>query len=124
MGISAATLRSAVTKAFEAIGNDGLLTFVTYVQVTPGAYNPTTDAMTTTTITHTNVRAALVKVRDDERDWAPNDARVQKALIPYADLPIIPQNQDHILINSVKWDIKRINSLPGTPVHILFIQEP
>lgn len=126
MGL-ATTLRNAVKGAIQKLGpeaSDGLIPLVTYVQSTPTSYDATTDAMGALETTYTNVPAALVASRDEERDWADADVHAKKALIAFNDLPIVPEQTDYLRIGGVKWEIKKIKQLPGMPVHVLFIQEP
>lgn len=120
MGLSA-NLKSLVKQAFVATGD--LPTLVNFVEVTPGAYDPATDSTTSAETTHTNVPALLVRLTDDEVTWFPADAIMQKALIAYEDLELIPEPHDYLTISGINWQISKIKQVPSNAVHILFIRK-
>jgi hypothetical protein len=121
MAVSAAKIRQLVQKAINTDIGD-LKATLTYVQVTVGNYNPTTDVVATTLVTHTLVKCALVKLSEADLDWFPANARGQKCLIPYLNLTITPKEDDYVEIDGERWDIHKIKPLPGTPVHILYLR--
>jgi hypothetical protein len=121
MAVTAAKIRQLVQKAINTDIGD-LKSSVTYVQVTPGNYNPTTDTVSTTETTHSAVQCALVKLSEQDLDWFPANARGQKCLIPYLNLTITPKEDDYLTIDGERWDVYKIKPLPGTPVHVLFLR--
>jgi hypothetical protein len=122
--VSPVLLKKMVKKALDIVGTDpsGLQILVTYTQLTPGLYDPATDTMGGITTAYTSVPAMLVATKDEERDWINADVNSQKALIAYENLPIVPEQQDYLTIDGDRWEIKKMKMLPGTPVHILYIQ--
>lgn len=122
MAISRAKINSLVKKAFTALGDIPLS--ITYTYVTPGAYDPLTDTLTTTTVVVNNVKAVNVALKEQEMDWFPADINTQKLLIAAVDLPSTPTASDFVLIGGVRWEVRRVNRVPGESLYTLFIQEP
>lgn len=120
MGLSA-TIKTAIDKAFVAA--DDLVSVVTYYDVTPGAYDVATDVTASTAVTYTDIEAALVKLKETEQAWFPADAIVQKALIPYTQLPLVPELHDYLTIGGVTWQVDKSTPVPGRGVHILYIRK-
>ena len=85
MGLNA-TLKKAAQSALKTTGD--LADRIIYVQRTFGAYDPTTDTRTVTEVTHANVPALLCRFQEEDADWYPTNAKGQKLLIAYLDLPI------------------------------------
>lgn len=117
----AAKIKTLVEQAIAK--TDDLATSVTYVEVTPGVYNAATDTTTNTETSHASVPAVLVRLTDEEIGWFPADAIMQKALIAYNDLELIPEPQDYLVISSVNWQVYKAKQVPGNALHILFIRK-
>ena len=116
-----ATVKAGIDKAFTAAGD--FISSVTYVVASPGVYNPVTDTTSNTATTYTAIKCALVKLKDDEVSWFPADAIMQKALIPYNALPIVPVVEDYLSIDGVTWQITKVTPVPGRVVHILYLRK-
>ena len=116
----AATLKKAAKTVIQAA--DDLAIRVTYVQVTPGTYQPVSDSGNNTEVSTTQVPAILCRAREEEVDWTPVRTDVKKALIAYSDLPITPELTDRLVISGDNWEIRKIKPVPGSPVHVLFVE--
>lgn len=117
-----AKLKRLVQDALKRTGD--LRTYVTYVQQTPGPYDPVTDEISFVTVEHMNIPALLVKLSSEDLEWWPGDMIGQRALIAYNDLPITPDDSDHILIDGVKWSIYRTKGVPGGSLHNIYLRLP
>lgn len=119
----ASKIAGLVEKAIEKL--DDLRTYVTYVKVVPGAYDPATDTNSNTTTTYTNVPVVLLKLSSEDLDWWPGDMIGQKMLLASNDLPsVIPDDSDHVVISSVTWNIHKVKRVPGDSLFIVYIREP
>lgn len=119
MGINA-RIKAAVSRAIELA--DDIRTTMTYRRVTLGAYDATTDTRAETVTDYTLV-TALVGLSDQEVDYWPADIVTQKILIASNDLPVVPQVTDYVLINGIRWEVKRVKTAPGGSLFVVFIQE-
>jgi hypothetical protein len=117
-----AKIKTLVQQAIRKV--DDLAPTITYVQQVVGAYDPVTDTRAFTTTTYSNVPAVLVGLSEEDVEWWPADMIGQKALIAYNDLPIDPDDSDHVLIGSVRWTIYRIKKVPGNSLFIIYLREP
>lgn len=117
-----AKLKRLVQDALKRTGD--LRTYVTYVQQTPGPYDPVTDEISFVTVVHTDIPALLVKLSNEDLEWWPGDMIGQRALIAYNDLPITPDDSDHILVDGVKWSIYRTKGVPGGSLHNIYLRLP
>jgi hypothetical protein len=114
------TLRASVKAAFRALGD--LVTNVTFESVTVGAYDPTSDAHANTTVSYVIPEVVLVGLTEAESQWFPPDRVTQKMLIAAVDLPVVPKNDDHVLIDGTTWMIIRVKGVPGTSLWTVFLQ--
>lgn len=121
MGLNA-TLKKAAQSALKATGD--LADRVTYVQRTLGAYDAEADTRAVTEVTHTNIPALFCKFQEEDADWYPTNAKGQKLLIAYLDLPIETDDSDYVLIDGAEWNIHKRKSVPGSSMHILFVRQP
>lgn len=121
MAIRKANIAKLVKRAFQVTGDIPIP--ITFVQVTLGAYDPVqgTRAAVTTNYTLTAINP---KLTEQELTWFPADINTQKLLIAALDLPVIPKADDYVLIDGVRWEVRRVNRVPGDSLYILFIQEP
>jgi len=115
-------LQKSIQGAFRQLSD--LVTLVTYVQATPGAYDATTDTRTVTTVEYPNVRAMKVRMSEEERASFVANKKAEKLLIAYLDLPLVPQLTDYVLIDGERWEVRKLTPPPADTLHILFIQEP
>lgn len=122
MGITAAKIKKMVQGGFDKLGD--LVTYVTYVSVTPGTYDPTTGMTADQETEYPNTRVMLVDLDETEVSWFPGEKETQKVLIAALDLPAFPTISDYLLIDGVRWQVKRRRPVPGGSLHKLFIQEP
>ncbi len=122
MGLSS-KINGLVQKAISKL--DDLRSYVTYVQVVPGTYDPATDARTNTTTSYANTTCVLLKLSNEDLDWWPGDMKGQKMLLAAADLPgVIPDDTDHVLVGSVQWNIHKVKRVPGDSLFVVYLREP
>jgi hypothetical protein len=110
-----------VQKAFQKLGD--LPTEVTYTRVVPGAYDPDTDTTANVTQTYT-LNVVQVGLTEQEQDWWKTNLVTQKLLIAARDLPVVPEENDRVVISGVTWSVKRVKRVPGDSLFIVYIQEP
>lgn len=116
-------IKGLVQKAIATL--DDLRSFVTYVRVVPGAYDPVSDTLTNTTTTYLLVPCVLLKLSEEDLDWWPGDMKGQKMLLASNDLPdVIPDDTDHVVISSVTWNIYRVKQVPGGSLFTVYLREP
>ena len=119
----ASKIKTLVEQAIEKL--DDLRSYVTYVRVVPGAYNPATDALTNTTTSYTNTPCVLLKLTTEDLDWWPGDLKGQKMLLASNDLVgVIPDDTDHVIIDSLQWNIYKVKRVPGDSLFIIYLREP
>lgn len=111
-----------VQKALQTVGD--LAVSLTYVSVTVGAYDVASDVLSTTTLSYPNVTAVSGALTEAEVDYFPGNRNTQKLLIAALDLEVEPKTEDYVLIDAVKWEVKRVKSVPGKSLYIVFVQEP
>lgn len=121
MGLSA-NVSKLVQNAIKKTGD--LAARVTYVRVVPGAYNPTTDTAADTETSYTNIPVVLTNLDQTESDWFLPDKIMQKMVVAALDLPVSPLVTDYVLIDGVKWEVKRIRTVPGNSLWLVYIQSP
>lgn len=121
MGLNA-TLKQAAKTAMRATGD--LTVRVTYVKRAFGAYDAATDTRAVTTTPYPDVPALLCRFTEDDADWYPTNAKGQKLLIAYLDLPIEPDDADYVIIDGAEWNLHKRKALPGSSLHILFVRQP
>ncbi len=118
----ATRIKNAVKSAL--VATDDLSKSVAYVRVTPGGYNPETNALTTVETTTPIEYCVTVNLSEAEVDYFPANRNTQKLLIAAVDLAFIPAVNDYVLIDTVKWEVKRVKRVPGDSLFIIFVQEP
>lgn len=111
-----------VQKALQTVGD--LAITLTYVYVTVGSYDVATDTQTTTTLSYPGVTAVSVALTEAEVDYFPGNRNTQKLLIAALDIGAQPKSEDYVLIDGVKWEVKRVKNVPGKSLYIIFVQEP
>ena len=114
-------LRKLAQQAMQSV--DDVRTAVTYVQVTPGTYDPAIGDIATTEISH-DVRALFTRLTETEMDWFPGDLKTQKAIVAYLDLPITPGRNDYFLVNGERWEIKNSKRVPTDAIWLFYVREP
>jgi hypothetical protein len=120
-----------VQKAFQKLGD--LPTEIAYVRVTPGTYDPDSDTQADVSAVYV-LSAPLVGLTEAEQDWWKTNLITQKVLIAGRDLPLIPEENDRIVIGGtvvggvvtggVTWSVKKVKRVPGDSVYVVYIQEP
>ena len=98
----ATPLRKVASKVISRFGGD-----ITYRQVSGGAYNTTTGAITETE-TNTTIKGVLDTVRKQELNELVHE-QDKKLIIAAADLTITPSLSDRVVISSIVHQIVRIN---------------
>jgi hypothetical protein len=100
----ASSLRKAATKLMAKFGGS-----LTYRQVSSGAYNATTGAITETTADYT-VRGVLedVNKREVNELIQANDKRL---ILAAADLAVTPNTADRVVISTVSHQIIRVQTI-------------
>ena len=98
----ATPLRKVASKVISRFGGD-----ITYHQVSGGAYNTTTGAITETE-TNTTIKGVLDTVRKQELNELVHE-QDKKLIIAAADLTITPSLSDRVVISSIVHQIVRIN---------------
>ena len=98
----ATSLRKITSKVISRFGGD-----LTYRQVSGGAYNTTTGAITETE-TNTTIKGVLDTVRKQELNELVHE-QDKKLIIAAADLTITPSLSDRVVISSIVHQIVKIN---------------
>lgn len=117
-----ALVNGLVGNAFDIL--DDLKSIVTVVQRTGGVYDPITGASAEANTTIPDIRAALVKFKEDERDDEVITLTDMKCLIPADGLPInfLFTINDEIIDGATTWDVVRYLGVPGQSLHILHVR--
>lgn len=118
-------LRDDFAAAGEAILDafDDLVVAVEYHDIEIGAYDPVTNTNTETNTT-INTRGAFYNDREVVKDWQ-KPIEVSTNLVLLGDeLGVVPTDRDYVLIDSVKYEIARVDSLTGNVAHILKLRAP
>jgi hypothetical protein len=98
----ATSLRKTASKVINRFGGD-----VTYRQVSGGAYNTTTGAITETE-TDTAIKGVVDAVRKQELNELVHE-QDKKLIIAASDLTITPSLSDRVVISSIVHQIVKIN---------------
>lgn len=98
----ATSLRKTASKVISRFGGE-----ITYRQVSGGAYNTTTGAITETE-TNTTIKGVLDTVRKQELNELVHE-QDKKLIIAAADLTITPSLSDRVVISSIVHQIVKIN---------------
>jgi len=116
------TLQDAVVTAIAAI--DNIAVEVVYSRVTSlGTYDPATDSQTPTVSTVT-LQGFLYKEKELTQDWKTSVQRDQKLLLAATSLGFAPSEVDYLTIDSVRWEIVSVKTIPGDCGYILTIRVP
>jgi hypothetical protein len=119
---SNAQIKKQVQAAIAKTGD--IAELVTYVSVTPGSYDPSTDSSDGVATQYANVKCILANLNETESDWFLPDAVTQKMIVAALDLPVTPQRADYVMISGSRWEVKRVRTVPGKSVWLLYLQEP
>jgi hypothetical protein len=118
-----AKIQKQVQSALQKI--DDLALSITYVSVVPGTYDPATDTNGNTDTPYPGIKAAIVRMTEEERAVWPVNKQVEKILIAALDLPgVSPKMTDYVLIDGDRWEVKKLTPPPGDALHILFVARP
>lgn len=117
------TLQDGVETAFAAAAE--LVSLGTYkAKGGDSIYDPTTDTMSDTGLTFTNVRMLETSSEAQEREASPVTVGDSKFLIPYVDLPgVVPTETDTLSVNGVGYNILVYKKVPGKAIHIVFCRK-
>lgn len=118
---SAAQIKKLVQTAISKVGD--LADMITYVSVVPGAYDPASNTTADTTQSY-QFRCVVTGLNEEETAWFLPDAVTQKLVIAALDLPVRPDRADYVLIEGVRWEVKKVKGVPGRSVWLVYIQEP
>ena len=97
---------------------------ITYTSVANGSYSPATDSVSTTTVTVPAVTAVFEKLYQNELDMEIRNLVDVKILIAALDLPgITPQTEDTVSDASDVYRIKKVDTVPGNSLWILYARK-
>jgi hypothetical protein len=114
----------ARTKAKDIIDALDASITITYVRVTPGAHSAVTDTVTTTEVTQTGLKVIETRIIEDDADYLVANIRMKKLIVPYNSILFEPKPEDYVTINSVRWNIHKIKTIPTNAIYTLFVREP
>jgi hypothetical protein len=118
-----ALVDSMVSNALSTIGD--LANVVTLVKRGAGVYDPDTGETTPSTVSYPDITCAMPGFSAEEKDTDIIILTDKKGLIARLDLPVgveIEKN-DEIHQGSVKWDVRRILSVPGDSLYKLHLRK-
>ena len=114
------TIRKAGTDAISAIGD--IASDIAYHSVSLGAYDPVTDAQTITEVV-LNVKGLLYKTKAEKQDYKKTELNQDNVLIAGEALSTItPKEDDYMVIDGVKREIKNIKEAPQKAVFIFTVR--
>lgn len=115
-------IRDLVQSGINELGD--LNKTITYTQVTPGVYNPTTGKTADVLNTFSFV-APVVRPDEDERNEFPAVKKLEVILAPYNSLQgITPKHLDYLTIAGQRCEIIRIKSVPSEAISKIFVDTP
>jgi hypothetical protein len=115
-------LQNGVKKLMDTLDAGSVSIRLTYVQTVPGNYDLLTDTQVDTLTTHLNVPAVAGRTREEEVSWTPVNVDTRKLVIAYLDLQIVPTLQDYVIIDGVRFVVKKLRPVPGNSVHVIFVE--
>lgn len=116
------TLAGAVVSAVGALGN--VAKDVAYHRITVGGYDVSTDANVVTDATH-NVKGVMYKEKVETQDYKRTDLLQTKVLIAgkvFSDLGFEPDEQDYMVIETVRYEIKLITVAPSEACYVFTVR--
>lgn len=118
-GFKALTAKLAQT----AIGIVGDLSVdVTYSHITGmPSYDPLTNVMTKTVTTET-FKGVLTTKSVNEYDYSKVEDSHLKIIVAANLITFVPASEDTCVINGVNYEVKRIKSVPGDAIYLVYIQ--
>lgn len=115
-------IRDQVSFGISQMGD--LLKTVTFTQVTPGVYNPTTG-QTADVLSSFDFSAPVVRPDEDERNEFPAVKRLQVILAPYNSLKgITPGHLDYFTVAGQRWEILRLRGVPSEAITKIYVDTP
>lgn len=115
MGLNS-LIANAVSVAFNVLGEsteDGLLSSVTYYQVTSkGVYDPATGKSTPTEVTHT-FEALRYQNRDRELDGNKLDVNEARLIVQSSDIDFSPNKDDRVVMGDERFHVLNVYQPPG-----------
>lgn len=116
------TLFDAVDKAFAAL--DDLPQTILYYSVTLGGYNLVTDSISTAT-TLITCQGVKYKSKVETQDWKKTELDETKIMIAgsvFANAAIVPKEDDYMLVDGVKYEIKNIRPAPANALYVFVVR--
>lgn len=113
-------VKKYVTQAFDKIGD--LKDTVEYHHVTAGAVDALTDTQTNVEVVET-FQCVQAKLSDQELDYFPGPLVTERLIVPWNVFTGEPKEPDYVVINGVRWEVRRARGVPGGSVWIIYIQQ-
>lgn len=116
------TLAGAVTTAIAATGN--VAKDISYQRVVVNGYDVTTDT-NVSTVTEIVCKGVVYKEKVETQDWKKTDLIQTKVLIAgevFADNAFVPDEQDFMEIDSVRYEIQNIRIIPSEAGYIFTVR--
>ncbi len=115
------TFGAAVVTILDAF--EDLIPDIEYYDVTPGVYDPVTNSATDTE-TLISIRGAFYKEKQESKDWSRVVEDSTKILIAGDELLITPEEHDYMIIDSVRYEIIRIDPIGDDVAYIFRVRAP
>lgn len=112
-----------VSNALKIVGD--LANVVTLVKRSPGVYDPDIGESTPVTVSYPGITCAMPGFSAEEKDTDIIILTDKKGLIARLDLPdgVEIEKNDEIHQGSVKWDVRRVLSVPGDSLYKLHLRK-
>jgi hypothetical protein len=115
------TFADAVTTILDSF--DDLIFDIEYHDIETGAYNPVTNTLSVTDTT-INTRGAFYNEKEVVKDWQKPVEDSFVCIVSGDELGIVPTEKDYVVVDSVRWEIARVDRLSGNVAHILKLRAP
>lgn len=113
------TVAAAALTAFRSVGD--LVEQAVYHRVTPGVYDPSTDAQTDTAVL-INIIGVLAREKSREDETKTQITRTH-FIVPSLLLGTVePTLFDFIVIGGVRYEINDIKQVPGKAIYTFFVR--
>ena len=114
------TVKKFVTMAFDQVGD--LKDTVEYHHVVAGGVDPVTDTQMNTETVETFL-CVKAKLSDQELDYFPGPLITERLFIPWNVFTGEPKEPDYVMIEGVRWEVRRSRGVPGNSLWIVYIQQ-
>lgn len=115
-------VHSGVETAFQAASDFVSLGVYTHRHSDP-VYDPVTDQMTGGTTEYIGVRMIRTAANSEERESSPLTINDVKILIPAADLPVLPQENDWFVLDGISYNVAALKRVPNDPLWIIMARK-